>query len=109
MAVGSWQLARKEEEKKANENYKFQITNYKQIPNSKLQNTNPSLETEYKLSQWGNMLGSMVRCLTEYEKLLRGVQGGGFLEKSPHGRRRHLFALQVLVHMFGGDLTVAHG
>jgi hypothetical protein len=24
------------------------------------------------------------------QKLLRGVQGGGFLEKSPPGRRRHL-------------------
>ena len=25
------------------------------------------------------------------QKLLRGVQGGGFLEKSPPGRRRHYF------------------
>jgi hypothetical protein len=24
------------------------------------------------------------------KKLLRGVQGGGFLEKSPPGRRRHI-------------------
>jgi hypothetical protein len=30
------------------ESYKLQITNYKQIPNPKLQITNPSLETEYK-------------------------------------------------------------
>jgi hypothetical protein len=46
--------------RRRHENYKLQIPNYKQIPNPKLQITNPSLETEYKLSQWGNMLRSMV-------------------------------------------------
>jgi hypothetical protein len=28
------------------------------------------------------------------KKLLQGVQGGGFLEKSPPGRRRHGFLLR---------------
>jgi hypothetical protein len=42
---GAFVLATKDTK---NENYKLQITNYKQITNPKLQITNPSLETEYK-------------------------------------------------------------
>ncbi|MGD2085956.1 MAG: amino acid adenylation domain-containing protein [Candidatus Aminicenantes bacterium] len=49
-----------------NKNYKLQNTNYKQITNPGDQN-------------------STVKKFTN-EKLLRGVQGGGFLEKSPPGR-----------------------
>jgi tyrocidine synthetase-3 len=57
------------DEKKKNrliKNYKLQNTNYKQITNYNAQNY------KQKINQ----------------KLLRGVQGGGFLEKSPPGRRR---------------------
>jgi hypothetical protein len=36
-------------------------TKVKKITNSKSQITNPSLETGYRLSQWGNMLRSVVR------------------------------------------------
>ncbi len=39
--------AKNAKEHKDKENYKFQIPNYKQIPNPKLQITNPSLGTEY--------------------------------------------------------------
>jgi hypothetical protein len=47
-------------------NYKLQNTNYKKIPNYNVQNY------KQKINQ----------------KLLQGVQGDGFLEKSPPGRRR---------------------
>ena len=47
--------------------------------NYKLQNTNNMAHELHELSRIG---------ATSNEKLLWGVQGGGFLEKSPHGRRR---------------------
>jgi len=53
---------------------------------------------------------------TANEKLLRGVQGGGFLEKSPPGRRRQklllefflafVFFIGALVYVHNGDLRV---
>jgi hypothetical protein len=55
------------------ENYKLQNTNYKQITNYKLQITNIGKQN------------STVKKSTN-EKLLWGVQGGGFLEKSPPGK-----------------------
>jgi hypothetical protein len=39
---------RRNTKRKRHENYKLQITNYKQIPNPKLQITTSSFETEYR-------------------------------------------------------------
>jgi len=54
--------------------------------NHKLQNTN------YKGGHGLHKNTSRLQTMTAFnEKLLRGVQGGGFLEKSPPGRRRHKY------------------
>jgi amino acid adenylation domain-containing protein len=60
-------------------NYKLQNTNYKQITNYKIQITNIEKQNPTPKDSTN-------------QKLLWGVQGGGFLEKSPPGRlRQNLF------------------
>jgi len=47
---------------------------------------------------------------TSNEKLLQGVQGDGFLEKSPPGRRRHRFLVELLLAFvfFIGAIVYVH-
>jgi hypothetical protein len=69
-------------------NYKIQNTNYKQITNYNVQNYKQKMFT----LKGGHGLpkdSSRLQTMTAFnEKLFRGVQGGGFLEKSPPGCRR---------------------
>ncbi|MGD2089765.1 MAG: hypothetical protein PVH61_26560 [Candidatus Aminicenantes bacterium] len=76
-------------------NYKLQITNYN-VQNYK---GNDIFEVDQVLDQLiNNPKGGhglpkdffRLQTMTAFnEKLLQGVQGDGFLEKSPPGRRRH--------------------
>jgi hypothetical protein len=59
------------------ENYKLQNTNYKQITIKKNKSSH-GLHKGHIKSQ----------TMTAFNQKLWGVQGGGFLEKSPPGRRR---------------------
>jgi hypothetical protein len=82
------------------ENYKLQVTNYKQITNYNVQNykKNGVFEVDQSLNQLiinpkdGHGLHKDIfrlQTMTVFnQKLLQGVQGGGFLEKSPPGRQR---------------------
>jgi hypothetical protein len=82
-------------------NYKLQITNYKQTTNYNVQNykRNGIFGVDQALDQLiinpkgGHGLPKdsfRLQTMTAFnEKLLQGVQGDGFLEKSPPGRRRH--------------------
>jgi hypothetical protein len=102
----------KREEKMKITNYKLQITNKLQIQNYKLQTLLWRRNTDYpngagsqlavgkrrneeekkrkrEMVPMGNTDTGVVRWLTVNEKLLRGVQGGGFLEKSPPEGKRH--------------------
>jgi hypothetical protein len=81
-------------------NYKLQITNYKQTTNYNVQNykRNGIFGVDQALDQLiinpkgGHGLPKdsfRLQTMTAFnEKLLQGVQGDGFLEKSPPGRRR---------------------
>jgi len=62
------------EGKKMSKNYKLQNTNYKQ-----------KTKGSHGLHQGSFKLQTMTAF---YEKLLRGVQGGGFLEKNPPGKKK---------------------
>jgi hypothetical protein len=94
-----------DEGKKMSKNSKLQNTNYKQITNYKLQITKKMAHELHELTRIsekketiitktkdGHGLhkdSSRLQTMTAFnEKLLRGVQGGGFLEKSPPGKKK---------------------
>jgi hypothetical protein len=63
-------------------NYKLQNTNNKQITKYKIQITNKKTKGGHGLHKDSSRLQTMTAF---NQKLFRGVQGGGFLEKSPPG------------------------
>jgi hypothetical protein len=78
-------------------NYKLQNTNYKQIPNYNVRNYKQKNKGSHGLHQDSFKLQTMTALIKSF---CGGVQGGGFLEKSPHGpggkkwkRRRYYMLL----------------
>jgi hypothetical protein len=87
-----------DEGKKMSKNSKLQNTNYKQITKKmahelhELTRISEKKETIITKTKDGHGLhkdSSRLQTMTAFnEKLLRGVQGGGFLEKSPPGKKK---------------------
>ena len=65
------------------------------VPKGVLKKKNPGMASK--------MLGEK-SIYYPYQKLLPGVQGGGFLEKNPPGRRRQDFLLGFRCLVLGGKL-----